>query len=148
MKVETIKEKLNRSSVEVVKQFALDQARSVEHLITDQRVKSCNDVTEKYLRGTLEELEAAVRAANAAADASYAAAAADASYAAYVAYAAANAAANAAAYVAYAAANAAANVAYAAAHAAAAHAAATVDAAVKAKQHEELDKLISITVLK
>lgn len=59
----------------VCRKFALDQARSVEHLSNDPRVKQCNDVTERFLAGkaSREELDAAWAAAGAARDAAWAA---------------------------------------------------------------------------
>jgi hypothetical protein len=112
-----------------VLQFALCSARTVEHLMQDQRSKDVLDITERYLQGKATELElreAAARAAYAPYAAAYAARAA------YAAYAAADAA-YAAAYAAANAADAAAHAAYAAANAADAAANAAADAQDKIK---------------
>ena len=152
--------------------FAVWCARQVEHLNTDPRVKTCNDIAERYANGEairqeLEDARAAAHAARAAARsaARSAARAADAAaaYAAYAAADAADAAADAAdaaaAYAAYAAADAARDAARAAraadaaadaAYAAAAYAAyAAADAArdaaraARAAQSEQFLKIVN-----
>ena len=72
----------------ILQEFALWCARQVEHLSDDERVKQCNDVTEKYINGdaTLNELNTSRTAAAAAAAATAAAAARSAGAAARSAY--------------------------------------------------------------
>jgi hypothetical protein len=55
------------------RRFALDCARTLEHLSPDPRVKACNDTVERFLQGraTKEELDAARAAAFAARAAAY-----------------------------------------------------------------------------
>lgn len=55
--MKSIREKLEMLPIDVVKRFALEQARSAEHLAKDCRAKECNNVNEKYLNGDVSRAE-------------------------------------------------------------------------------------------